>query len=288
MDQLEGKVAVVTGAASGIGRALAERFAHAGMAVAMADVEEPALAKAAEDVAALGTPVLAVPTDVSDGGAVELLAARTLAELGGAHVVCLNAGVSGPSAPVELLTVSDWAWTIGVNLWGVVHGVRAFLPHLMAQDDGHVVMTASMAGLIGGVGTPYNVSKAAVVALAESTYWRLRGAGSRVGVSVLCPGLVATDIATSDRNRPPRYADTAAYVPSPEEQLVQAAFRQLQAASTPPGAVADLVHDAVLEGRFYVFTDAQLHAFLTLRHRCIEEGRSPERPDLRGLRAGEP
>lgn len=284
MQTLQDKVAVVTGAASGIGKALAERFGRAGMAVAMADVEEPVLAAAVEEVGASAPRVIGVPTDVADPGAMANLAERTRDELGGTHVVCLNAGVSGPAAPVELLTEDDWAWTLGVNLWGVIHGLRAFLPGLLAQDEGHVVMTASMAGLIGGVGTPYNVSKAGVVALAESTYWRLRATGSQVGVSVLCPGLVATNIRSSDRNRPERHAHTAVYDLSPDEVAVRDAFEALLAAGTRPAVVADLVHDAVLNERFYVYTDERFWPMLRLRHECIEEGRNPERPDLSALR----
>src|SRR5215831_2482088 len=155
MELAAGKVAVVTGAASGIGLALAERFARAGLDVVLADVERPALEAAAEKIAGLGGKTLAVPTDVSDEAAVNALATAAVDRFGAVHVVCNNAGVTPVGDPWSG-PISAWKWVLGVNLWGVIHGIRAFLPVLTAQDEGHIVNTASMAGLIPGAGPIYD------------------------------------------------------------------------------------------------------------------------------------
>ncbi len=283
MESLAGKTAVVTGAASGMGRAFATRFAAAGMKVALADVEEPLLREAVTELEAGGATAIGVVTDVSDGTAMDALAEQARDELGGVHVVCLNAGVGGPMVPLPNLTEHDWAWTLGVNLWGVIHGVRAFLPTLLDQDEGHLVMTASVAGLVGGVGGPYAVSKFGVVALAETVYWYLQDTGSNVGVTVLCPGLVATRIMESERNRPERLIGTSSWEPTPDEAMRLQVFKELIQAGKPPAEVADLVHDAVLENRFYLYTDGAFAPVIRERHRFIEEGRNPQRADLLGL-----
>ncbi len=168
MRELGGKVAVVTGAASGIGKSLATRFAAEGMKVVLADVEEGPLASTAAELEAAGRAVLAVPTDVTSGGAVASLRTRAIARFGAVHVVCNNAGVGGAAGPLWTLTEADWAWTLGVNLWGVVHGIRAFVPGMIAQGEGHVVNTASIAGLISpALLGPYVATKHAVVALSS-------------------------------------------------------------------------------------------------------------------------
>ncbi|MGH9047768.1 MAG: SDR family NAD(P)-dependent oxidoreductase, partial [Acidimicrobiales bacterium] len=204
MEDLSGRVAVVTGGASGIGYALAERFAGEGMGVVIADVEEAALKGAGAMLRATGADVLEVETDVRDAGQVESLAERAVAHFGAVHVVCNNAGVAGGAAGGALwdIALEDWEWTLGVNLRGVINGVRAFVPRLVAQGEGHVVNTASMAGLIAGGGGAYGVSKAGVVSLSESLYFGLQQADAGVGVSVLCPGWVNTHLADSERNRP--------------------------------------------------------------------------------------
>ena len=207
MRELRDKVAVVTGAASGIGRAMVDRFAAEGMRVVLADVEAPALEQAAEEVAARGARVLAVPTDVSNAEAVEILAARTLETFGAVHLLCNNAGVVS-AAPFWELPLADWAWVLGVNLWGVIHGCRTFVPRMLAQaGEAHVVNTASMAGLVSSpFNAIYNVAKHGVVTLSETLYFDLLLREAPIGVSVLCPGFVATRIIDADRNRP---ADTA-------------------------------------------------------------------------------
>ena len=220
MELTAGKVAVVTGAASGIGLALAERFARAGLDVVLADVEQPALQAASEKIAGLGAKTLAVPTDVSDEAAVNALAAAAIDRFGAVHVVCNNAGVGSPADP-WFGPLSAWRWVLGVNLWGVIHGIRAFLPLLAAQGEGHIVNTASMAGLIPGIGPIYDAAKHAVVAISEDLYQAMNVAMLPIGVSVLCPGWVRTSILQADRNWPqslgevPPPAATAEVIYSP-------------------------------------------------------------------------
>src|ERR1700733_181530 len=198
-----GRVAVVTGAASGIGRGLSERFAAEGMHVVMADVEEPALAKAAAELAGAGASVLPAVTDVSDRAAVDALRDVALSAFGAVHVVCNNAGVGGPHGPLWECPPGEWDWVLGVNLEGVMNGVRAFMPVLLEQDAGHLVNTSSIFGVFAGILGPYGVSKHAVAALSETLHFNLKSIGvTHVGVSVLCPGAVRTNFGTSARNRP--------------------------------------------------------------------------------------
>ena len=200
-----GRVAVVTGAASGIGLGLAGRFAAEGMSVVMADVEEPALAEAAAGIAKAegDARVLPVVTDVSDRAAVDALRDAALAAFGAVHVVCNNAGVGGPHGPLWECPPGEWDWVLKVNLDGVMNGVRAFMPVLLEQDAGHLVNTSSIFGVFAGTLGPYGVSKHAVTALTETLYFNLRSLGvTHVGVSVLCPGAVRTNFGTSARNRP--------------------------------------------------------------------------------------
>ena len=187
MELTSGKVAVVTGAASGIGLALAERFARAGINVVMADVEQPALQAASEKIAGLGGRALAVPTDVSDEAAVNTLAAAAVDRFGAVHVVCNNAGVASLADP-WFGPLSAWKWVLGVNLWGVIHGIRAFLPVMAAQAEGHIVNTASVAGLVPGIGPSYDATKHAVVAISEDLYQAMTGNAARRGQR-LVPGL---------------------------------------------------------------------------------------------------
>ena len=201
-----GRVAVVTGAASGIGLGLAQRFAAEGMNVVMADVEGPALSEAAAEVAASAADavsVLPVVTDVADRAAVEALRDAALAEFGAVHVVCNNAGVGGPHGPLWECPPGEWDWVLGVNLEGVMNGVRTFMPVLLEQDAGHLVNTSSVFGVFAGALGPYGVSKHAVTALTETLHFNLKSLGAaHVGVSVLCPGAVRTNFGASARNRP--------------------------------------------------------------------------------------
>ena len=253
MQDFGGKVAVITGGAGGIGRALAERFAAAGMRLVLADLEEATLAATVAELTAEGATVIGVPADVSAIGDVEAVRDEALDAFGAVHVVCNNAGVAGGGilgAPLEL-----WRWVIDVNLHGVVHGVHTFLPLLLEQDEGHIVNTASLAGLQGvaGLGV-YCTTKFAVVGLSESLWFDLHGMGSNVGVSVLCPGFVQTQIGNSARNAPDslqewRSSDTAAAT----QQMANA----LAEAGIEPSVVAEHVLDAVREPRFYVIPHAQ-------------------------------
>ena len=280
MQELAGKTAVITGAASGMGRAFAERFAAAGMNVVLADVEAPRLDEAVAAVAARGVEAVGVATDVSDADAVDRLRDAALERFGRVHLVCNNAGVSGSmrGAGAEL-DLADWRWVLGVNLWGVVHGHRSFLPHLLEHGDGHIVNTASMAGHFPGH-SAYSASKWAVVAITEGLFQQLRAQGSSVGVSCLCPGWVATDIATSARNRP-EWAAPAALADEPDDERVamaRAFVREQLASGMAPADVADLVHDAVREDRFWIFTDRAMVDALEPRYRAVLAAENPPLP----------
>ena len=198
MNEFNGKVAVITGAASGIGRALADRCVHEGMKAVLADVEVDALAKTEASLKASGATVLAVQTDVSQARDVAALAEKTVEAFGAVHLLCNNAGV-GTEAAVWESTLEEWEWVMGVNLWGVIHGVRTFVPVMLAQDtECHIVNTASMAGLISGPGLgAYKVTKHAVVSLSETLHHELGERGAKIRVSVLCPGIVNTRIMES-------------------------------------------------------------------------------------------
>src|SRR3954449_6626026 len=209
MKDLKGKVAVVTGAASGIGNAVATRFAQEGMKVVLADIEEGPLADAEKALAETGANVLAVPTDVTKGDQMDTLAQKTFDAFGTVHVIHNNAGVA-TGGMMWTLTEADWQWVLGVNLWGVIHGVRVFVPRMVEQAEGHVVNTASRAGLTSApMMGPYNVSKHGVVTLSETLAAELALHGSPVKVSVLCPGWVNTRINEAERNRPPELQPSA-------------------------------------------------------------------------------
>jgi NAD(P)-dependent dehydrogenase (short-subunit alcohol dehydrogenase family) len=273
---LSGRTAVVTGAASGIGRAIAERFAGAGMSIVLADVEAPRLEEVEAAVRSHGAEALAVPTDVSDADAVDHLRDEALARFGQVHVLCNNAGVSGTMAgsPDGSLDLAEWQWVIGVNLWGVVHGHRSFLPHLIEHGDGHIVNTASMAGHLPGH-SAYSASKWAVVGITEGLHQQLRMRGSTVGVSCLCPGWVNTDIGTSDRNRPEWAAPGALAEPTDMTAAIRAFVDDQLRSGMPPEQVADLVHDAVVDERFWVFTDPQMVAALQPRFDAVLSAANP-------------
>jgi NAD(P)-dependent dehydrogenase (short-subunit alcohol dehydrogenase family) len=277
MRELKGKVAVVTGAASGIGRAMALRFAREGMKVVLADVEEAPLAVARDEVAAVGVDAVAVRTDVTRWEEVEALARRTYEAFGAAHLVCNNAGIASPVGSAWELTQSDWEWTLGVNFWGVLYGVRAFMPRLLEQGEGHVVNTASIAGLITLPGmSAYAVTKHSVVALSECMAHDLSVRGSTIGVSVLCPAWVKTHIADSDRNRPPALATDPTKVPTALERAGEGALRAAIAGGIPPEVVAEKVLDAVVHERFYILTHSKTKNMIDKRFRAILDGTNPQ------------
>jgi NAD(P)-dependent dehydrogenase (short-subunit alcohol dehydrogenase family) len=276
VDSLKGKVAAITGAASGLGRAMALAFARQGMAVSLADVDMKSLSSAAEEARRLGARVILSRTDVSKSDEVDRFAENTVNELGAVHVVCNNAGVS-PLGAVWENTVDEWRWILGVNLWGVIHGVRAFAPRLLAQGEGHIVNTASVAGLICPSGSgAYNVTKHAVVALSETLHHDLRERGAGVGVSVLCPAYVPTGIAESERNRP---ADVRASQKSGATLAREAMLKKAVASGRlSADDVASAVVDAVKKGRFYVLTHPRIKGAIRARLEDILEERPPRDP----------
>jgi NAD(P)-dependent dehydrogenase (short-subunit alcohol dehydrogenase family) len=273
MELVPGKVAVVTGAASGIGLALAMRFAASGLHVVLADVDESALGPAVEQVRRPGVDTLAVPTDVSDEAAVLALATAARERFGAVHVVCNNAGVSSRSDP-WFGPLEPWKWVLGVNLWGVIHGVRAFLPGLIEQGEGHIVNTASIAGLVPGFGPSYDAGKHAVVALTEDLYTTVRSAGLPIGVSVLCPGWVRTSIMDAERN----WAARLGTLPPPPvtSEIIGRHARTAIDEGMPPAAVADLVADAVQAGSFWIFPHPEFVDLAVRRWHGIAEGSDPE------------
>ena len=255
MQELTGRVAVVTGAASGIGFALASAFAAEGMQVVLADVEAPALDDAVAKLAAGGADVLGVRTDVSDGAQMQALADAAVDRYGAVHVLCNNAGVGGGGLSWEA-PLATWEWVLGVNLWGVIHGVRAFVPILMRQPEAHVVNTASVAGLVAGpfMG-PYNASKHAVVALSETLHHEMGIMAPQVKVSVLCPGWVRTRIADSARNRPGGPA---------EDPVAAAGFAQALQALIDRGLAPEVVAEKVIAA-------IRAEQFWILPHDGVEE-----------------
>ena len=278
MEQLEGRTAVVTGGASGIGRALAEVCAREGMNLVLADLDATALEEAASVLRAGGASVVTAPTDVSQADSVRALAARAIDAFGGAHLICNNAGVFVGGTCWEA-PLSDYEWVFGVNVWGVIHGIQAFLPILLEQGEGHVLNTASMAGVTAlPFCAPYVMSKHAVVSLSESLHLELAARGAAVGVSVLCPELVRTRIGDSDRNRPVHLKRDG---PShPERDLVEGAIRQSVSLGVPPTVVAERAIEAVREGRLYVFSPKgdPWRAACDARLDDLREARNPSTP----------
>ncbi|MGH3251992.1 MAG: SDR family NAD(P)-dependent oxidoreductase [Trebonia sp.] len=272
-----GRVAVVTGAASGIGLGLAGRFAAEGMRVVMADVEEPTLAKAAAGLAEAGASVLPVVTDVSDGAAVESLRDAALSAFGAVHVVCNNAGVGGPHGPLWECPRGEWDWVLGVNLEGVMNGVRAFMPVLLEQDAGYLLNTSSIFGVFAGTLGPYGVSKHAVTALTETLHFNLRSLGvTHVGVSVLCPGAVRTNFGTSSRNRPASAGPAA--ITDEAERASAERFDELSVLGASPAEVAEIVVTGIRARRFYILTSDNRHEPVLRRGREIVAGGPPEPP----------
>ena len=271
MREFNGRVAVITGGASGIGLALAHRFGAEGMRLVIADVDEPALKAAAAALEGAGYQVLAKRTDVSKAEDVQALADAAVARFGAVHVLCNNAGIGG-FQHFGTTSAATWEWTIGVNLFGVIHGCRIFLPILEAQDEAHIVNTASVAGIYSySYLHPYNAAKAAVVALTEGM-WREFGAEKpNVGMSVVLPGSIATAITDDERNAP------AGHVRRSDADPALAEFRKMYmagiAAGMSPADVAELVLTGIRERQLHIFTHPEMKALVVQRAEDIAAGK---------------
>jgi len=271
MKDLEGRVAVVTGAASGIGLGLARAAARAGMRLVIADLEEAALARAEQELSAEGVCVRAQRTDVSRAEEVEALAELAFAEHAAVHLLCNNAGVIAGRGPVWKITLDDWRWLVAVNLWGVVHGIRAFLPRMIEQGaPAHVLNTGSIAGLVSSPGVAaYKATKHAVVSISETLHHDLRAANADIGVSVLCPAGVTTHLSEAARNRPVELADAT------EPDYAAVVQRRDPSLMMSPDEIAALAFDAVREERFYVLTHASSQPLLDQRIEDLRLRRNP-------------
>lgn len=279
MEQLAGKVAVVTGGGAGIGLALAHAFAREGMHIVIADVQDDVMAGAEAELQAAGAEVLAVHTDVSDPDAVDALHAATIERFGAVHVLCNNAGVEVGAATWELNRAA-WQWVVGVNLFGVVNGQHSFLPTMLAQNEGHIVNTASLAGLLAlPFSAPYTATKHAVVGLSETLFHELALTGSDVHVSVLCPGWVKTRIFESKRNYP------AGGIPPPETEVPVAKMVEEWAANAvaeglDPAEVARQVVEAVKADRFWILTHPEISSAVMGSFKAATNGDNPRAPDV--------
>jgi NAD(P)-dependent dehydrogenase (short-subunit alcohol dehydrogenase family) len=279
MKQFKGKVAVITGGASGIGLALAHRAAAEGMMLVLADIEEGALAAAGAELKDAGAEVLTVRTDVSRAEDVENLAARSVQAFGGAHLVFNNAGVGGVRVKTWQASAKDWEWVLGVNVWGVIHGVRVFTPIMLAQgSEGHIINTASVAGLISppGMGI-YCVSKHAVVTLSECLHHDLAQKTDKIRCSVLCPAYVPTGIADSGRNRPAELKQTRQK--SAADLALDASLKKaVQSGKLSAADVAQKVYEAVRDQRFYILTHPKIKPSIQWRMEDILQERNPTNP----------
>ncbi len=279
MKDFQDKVAVITGGASGLGRAMAERFAREGMRIVLADVEPNALAKAEAEMKAAGAKLISVRTDVSRAADVEALAQKTLAAFGAVHLLANNAGVA-PLGNAWENSVADWEWILGVNLWGVIHGLRVFTPIMLAQNtEAHIVNTASVSGLLSPPGSAmYNVTKHAVVTLTETLYHDLALKQSRIGCSVLCPAYVPSGIVDSERNRPAALQNPA-QEKSAEQQAREALLRKaVTSGRISADDVAQKVFEAVRDERFYILTHPRIKTSIQWRMEDILQERKPTNP----------
>jgi NAD(P)-dependent dehydrogenase (short-subunit alcohol dehydrogenase family) len=277
MKIFKNKVAVVTGGASGIGRAIAERCIQERMKVVMADVEQPALDQAEQELKAKGATILAVKTDVSSVEDMEALAEKTLATFGAVHLLFNNAGVGTGSTAWES-SLADWQWVIGVNLWGVIHGIHVFVPILLSQDtECYIVNTASIAGLLPyHPSAPYLVTKHAVVALTEHLYHSLAEKYTKVKVSVLCPGWVDTRIMDSERNRPIELQNRqVSKATNPELEAITQEMRQAAKDGMSPRQVADHVFSAIQAEQFYILTHPEFDPVIQKRMEDVLQQRNP-------------
>ena len=281
MKELKGKTAVITGAAAGIGRAMALAFARKGMKLVLADRDAHGLLEAAEAVHAIGARALTVPTDVTKQSDVEKLAKSAYEEMGGAHLLCNNAGVLGRVLPSWQQPLENWRWVFDVNVQGVVNGIHAFVPRMIEQDsEAYVLNTGSVAGMISGpFFAPYNASKHAVVALSECLHHELRALESKIEVGVLCPGWVNTGLAQIEQKLPEELRAINEKEQAADKVAArEASVREMVASSIGPDEIAEIVVQAVEEGRFYIFPHPERKADVESRMRDILAERIPAFP----------
>jgi NAD(P)-dependent dehydrogenase (short-subunit alcohol dehydrogenase family) len=279
MKDLAGRVAVITGAGSGFGREFARIAASERMKLVLADVQQDALDGAVGEARASGAQAVGLRVDVASAADVQRLAERTMEEFGAVHLLFNNAGVAGGGGYVWEASLKDWQWVLGVNLIGVVHGIRSFVPLMLKQDcECHVVNTASAAGLVSApLMAVYNVSKHGVVTLSETMFHDLRAAGAKVGVSVLCPAFVPTNIRQSERNRPAELTEDA--LPTPSQIAArERAEKAVGSGRLSAAEVARMTFEAVRQGRFYVITHPKMLASVELRLQDIGAQRNPSDP----------
>ena len=262
MNEFKDKVAVITGAAGGIGRAIAEKFALEGMKVVISDIEKETLSNTEEELKQMGYDVLAVPADVSKIEDVKVLAQKAIDNYGAVHILVNNAGVGfagKSSTTIWESPLSDWQWILGVNLWGVIHGIHVFTPIMLEQNiECYIINTCSIAGIIPPQpgANIYSISKHAVVALSESLQSDIALFSTKIKVLALCPGFISTKITESERNRPKELDDTK--TTNPELEQTMKAYQQIIANGTSPNIVAEKLFQALKGEKFYIPTDSHL------------------------------
>lgn len=285
MNEFEGQVAVITGAASGIGRRLAIRCAQEGLKLVLADIEPTTLSQTEALLSAAGATVLSVVTDVSKASQVEALAQKTLDTFGAVHLLFNNAGVALVGPAVWEYTPADWEWLIGVNLWGVIHGIRVFVPIMLSQESKcHIINTASGAGLLSNPNFgAYNVTKHAVVTLSETLHHELVQKGAKIKVSVLCPRAVNTKLFELSRNRPSQLLNDAKQKAQRKDKYEPfwQQMQQITETGMSPVQVADVVFEAIRNEKFYILTHPKVKDGVQMRMEDILQERHPTNPRKR-------
>jgi len=278
MTNFKNQVAVITGAANGIGFGIAERCAQEGLKIVLSDIETEALAKAEHKLRAAGADVISVQTDVSKAQEVEKLAQKTIDAFGKVNFIFNNAGVSGGTGNSWERTQSDWEWTLGVNLWGVIHGIRTFVPIMLEQDtECYVINTASTAALISMPGEViYSASKHAIISMSETLHLELEQIESKIKVAVICPFLVNTKIITSERNRPKTQQNQTKQAPKAQEDApVDDAWAKALEQGQSPAELANCVFQAIREDKFYIIPDPAMKPMAESRMQDIMQERNP-------------